>query len=118
MSMTEFERKLADLIWDHEPITSGDLVKLCESTLQWKKSTTYTMLKRICEQQLFQNENACVTSLVSRDEYLQSQGEQFLKQNFGGSIPSFLAAFMDRKKLSAKQIQEIRDMIDRYEGDE
>ncbi len=118
MSMTEFERKLADLIWDNEPITSGELVKLCESTLQWKKSTTYTMLKRICEQRLFQNENACVTSLISRDEYLQSQGEQFLEQNFGGSIPSFLAAFMDRKKLSAKQIQEIRDMIDRYEEDE
>ena len=74
MSMTEFERKLAELIWDNEPITSGELVKLCESALQWKKSTTYTMLKRICEQQLFQNENACVTSLVSREEYLQVQG--------------------------------------------
>jgi len=118
MSMTEFERKLADLIWDNEPITSGDLVKLCESTLQWKKSTTYTMLKRICEQQLFQNENACVTSLVSRDEYLQNQGEQFLEQNFGGSMPSFLAAFMDRRKLTRKQIKEIRDMIDRYEEDQ
>jgi len=118
MSMTEFERKLADLIWDNEPITSGDLVKLCESTLQWKKSTTYTMLKRICEQQLFQNENACVTSLVSRDEYLQNQGEQFLEQNFGGSMPSFLAAFMDRRKLTRKQIEEIRDMINRYEEDQ
>ncbi len=118
MSMTEFERKLADLIWDHEPITSGELVKLCESALHWKKSTTYTMLKRICEQQLFQNENACVTSLISREEYLQGQGEQFIQQNFGGSLPSFLAAFMDRRKLSAKQIQEIRDMIDRYEEDE
>ena len=118
MSMTEFERKLADLIWDHEPITSGELVKLCEANLQWKKSTTYTMLKRICEQQLFQNENACVTSLVSREEYLQGQGEQFLETNYGGSIPSFLAAFMDRKKLSRKQIQEIREMIDRYEEDE
>lgn len=118
MSMTEFERKLADLIWDHEPITSGELVKLCEANLQWKKSTTYTMLKRICEQQLFQNKNACVTSLVSREEYLQGQGEQFLEQNFGGSIPNFLAAFMNRQKLTRKQIQEIRDMIDRYEEDE
>ena len=118
MSMTEFERKLADLIWDHEPIPSGELVKLCEERFQWKKSTTYTMLKRICEQQLFQNANACVTSLVSREEYLQGQGEQFLEQNFGGSIPSFLAAFMDRHKLSAGQIQEIREMIDRYEEDE
>ena len=118
MSMTEFERKLADLIWDNEPIASGDLVKLCENTLQWKKSTTYTMLKRICEQQLFQNENACVTSLISRDEYLQGQGEAFLEQNFGGSIPSFLAAFMDRRKLTRKQIEEIREMIDRYEEDQ
>lgn len=118
MSMTEFERKLADLIWDNEPIASGELVKLCEVNLQWKKSTTYTMLKRICEQKMFQNENATVTSLVSREEYLQGQGEQFLEQNFGGSIPSFLAAFMNRQKLTRKQIQEIRDMIDRYEEDE
>ena len=118
MGMTEFERKLADLIWDNEPITSGELVKLCESILRWKKSTTYTMLKRICEQQLFQNDNACVTSLVSREEYLQNQGEEFLNQNFGGSMPSFLAAFMDRRKLTHRQIQEIRDMIDRYEEDQ
>ena len=118
MSMTEFERKLADLIWDNEPIASGELVKLCEVNLQWKKSTTYTMLKRICEQKMFQNENATVTSLVSREEYLQGQGEQFLEQNFGGSIQSFLAAFMNRQKLTRKQIQEIRDMIDRYEEDE
>ena len=114
----EIEARFADLIWKHEPLTSGELVKLAQESLSWKKSTTYTMLKRICEQQLFQNENACVTSLVSRDEYLQSQGEQFLEQNFGGSIPSFLAAFMDRRKLTRKQIEEIRDMIDRYEEDQ
>lgn len=115
MAMSEFERKLADIIWEKEPISSGDLVKECEARLQWKKSTTYTMLKRICGQNLFQNENACVTSLVSRDEYLQNQGEQFLNENFGGSMPGFLAAFMDQRKLSRKQVDEIKDMIARYE---
>lgn len=113
--MTEFERKLADLIWDSEPIASGELVKLCEARFQWKKSTTYTMLKRICDQGLFQNKNACVTSRMSREEYLQGQGERFLEENFGGSVPVFLAAFMERRKLSRQQIEEIREMIERYE---
>jgi len=112
--MTEFERKLADLIWDNEPVRSGQLVELCRERFQWKKSTTYTMLKRVCEQGLFQNRDAQVTSLVSREEYRQRQGEEFLKENFQGSVPVFLAAFMDQHRLSKKQIEEIREMIDRY----
>ncbi len=116
--MTEFERKLADLIWEREPVSSGDLVKLCEEKLQWKKSTTYTMLRRICEQNIFQNENACVTSLISKEEYLQNQGEQFIRENYSGSMPKFLAAFMDQRKLSRKQLEEIKEMIARYEEEE
>lgn len=113
--MTEYERKLADLIWEKEPLASGELVKLCEERLNWKKSTTYTMLRRICEQNLFQNQEACVTSLISKDEYLHNQGETFLKENYGGSIPGFLAAFMDRKRLSRRQVEEIKEMIAQYE---
>ena len=113
--MTAYEKKLADLIWEKEPIASGDLIKLCEERLNWKKSTTYTMLKRICEQKLFQNQNACVTSLLSKEEYLQNQGEEFLKENYGGSIPGFLAAFMDRKRLTRRQLEEIKEMIAQYE---
>ncbi len=116
--MTEFEKKLAELIWEHEPIGSGELVKLCEARLQWKKSTTYTMLKRICGQGIFQNKNACVTSLVSREEYRRQQGEAFLQEHYSGSQPSFVAAFMDRRRLSRRQVEEIKEMIASYEEEE
>lgn len=116
--MTEFESRLADLIWEHEPVASGELVRLCETHFHWKKSTTYTMLKRICEQGMFKNENARITSVVSKEEYRQSQGEEFIRQNFGGSVPGFLAGFMDRRRLSRRQIEEIKEMIARYEEEE
>ncbi len=115
--MTEFEKKLAELIWEHEPIGSGELVKLCEARFQWKKSTTYTMLKRICSQGICKNENACVTSLVSREEYGRQQGEAFLQEHYGGSLPGFVAAFMDRHRLSCRQVEQIKEMIANYEED-
>lgn len=116
--MTEFENKLAELIWEHEPVASGELVNLCRERFQWKKSTTYTMLRRVCSQGIFQNVDACVTSLVSREEYRQKQGEAFLQENYGGSLPSFVAAFMDRRGLSRRQVEEIREMIANYEEEE
>lgn len=116
--MTEFERKLAELIWEHEPIGSGELVKLCETRLQWKKSTTYTMLKRICSQGICKNENACVTSVLSREEYCRQQGEAFLMENYNGSLPSFVAAFMERRRLSRRQVEQIKEMIADYEEED
>jgi BlaI family transcriptional regulator, penicillinase repressor len=110
-SMTDAERKFAELIWKNEPINSGDLVRLCADRFDWKKSTTYTFLKKLCEQRLFRNVDAIVTSLVSEEEYLRIQSEQFVEKNFGGSVPRFLAAFVPKKKISQKEYEEIMKII-------
>lgn len=113
--LAETENKFVELIWENEPIASGELVRLCEKELNWKKSTTYTVLRRLCEKNILQNENAVVTALVKKNEYAALQGEQFLDDIFEGSLPLFIASFMKRKKLSKAQIQEIQKMIDDYE---
>lgn len=115
-SMGEVESRFADLIWKHEPITSGQLVKLCETELKWKKSTTYTVLRRLCERGLFQNTEGTVTSLVSREEFYAMQSEQFVEETFQGSLPGFLAAFTKRRRLSEKEIDALQDLIDRHRG--
>ncbi len=112
--MTEAEGLLAELIWEHEPIGSGDLVKLAAQRLGWKKSTTYTVLRKICENGIFQNKAAVVTSKISREEYIRRKGEQYLEENYNGSLPNFVAAFLKRKKLSKKQIEELVVLIDEY----
>lgn len=112
--MTEAEMKFAELIWEEEPMGSGELVKLCEKEFGWKKSTTYTFLKKLCDQEILINENAVVTSLVKKEEYQQLQGEQFVEKAFGGSLPKMVAAFIKRKKLSDSQISEIELMIEDY----
>ncbi len=113
--MTESEIKFAELIWENEPISSGDLVKLCGEALNWKKSTTYTVLKKLCLQKIFSNNDSVITSLLTRDGYHQRKSRQFVDENFGGSLPKFLTSFMGRKNLSKKQIEEIRELINRYE---
>ncbi len=114
-TMTEGEMKFAQLIWEKEPVLSGELVKLCEKEFAWKKSTTYTMLKKLCDKKIFQNKGAVVTARLSREEYLQSKSETFLEENFGGSLPVFLAAFMKGKALTKQQIAELKDLIENYE---
>lgn len=113
----DMERKFANLVWEHEPIRSRELQQLCETEFQWKKSTMYTMLKRLCDRKLFINQNGLVTSLMSREEFLAAQGELFIQENFNGFLPSFLTAFVKRKKLSQEEIIEIRKIIDEYEGE-
>ena len=108
------EARFADLIWQNAPIRSGELVKLCETKLQWKKPTTYTVLRRLCERGIFQNEGGMVRSLISREEFYALQSERFVEETFSGSLPSFLAAFTRRRSLSAAEIEEIRKMIDSY----
>ena len=108
------ESRFADLIWGNEPLPSGELVKLCERELNWKKPTTYTVLRRLCERGIFQNEGGLVTSVISRDEFYAMQSERFVEETFSGSLPSFLAAFTRRRSLSTKEIEEIRRMIDSY----
>jgi predicted transcriptional regulator len=106
------ETKFAELMWQNEPIASGDLVKLCEKELRWKKSTTYTMLRRLCERGIFQNTNGIVTSVIRKDEFIALQSEKFVEETFDGSLPQFLAAFTTRKKLSDQEIDELQKLID------
>ncbi len=115
--MTEAELQLAEIIWEKEPVPSGELVKLAAERLDWKKSTTYTVLRKICENDIFQNENAVVTSKMSRDEYARKKGERYLAENYGGSLPGFVAAFLKRKKLSKKEIEELSQLIEEYKED-
>ncbi len=107
----EIEARFADLIWKHEPLTSGELVKLAEKELTWKKSTTYTVLRRLCERGIFRNEEGKVTSLISREEFYAAQSEEFIEETFSGSLPAFLAAFSHKKKLSEDEIAALERMI-------
>ena len=111
------ESRFADLIWEHAPVSSAEIVKLAESQLHWKKSTTYTVLKRLCEKGLFVNDGGRVTALISRADFYAMQSEQFVEETFGGSLPAFLAAFSKRKKLSQKELEEILRMIGSYGED-
>ena len=94
------ETRFAELIWRNEPLSSGDLVKLCQQELSWKKSTTYTVLKKLCDRGLFRNEGGTVTAVLSREEFFARQSEVFVEETFQGSLPAFLTAFTRRKKLS------------------
>ena len=109
------ESKFADIIWKNEPLHSRELVKLCESELHWKKPTTYTVLRKLCERGIFQNLEGIVTSVISRKDFYALQSEKFVEETFDGSLPAFLAAFTTRKALSAEEIAQIRAMIDGYE---
>ena len=111
----EVEMKFASLIWEREPITSGELVKLCEKELNWKKSTTCTCLKRLCEKGIFQNEDGIVTSIFSQEEFVAKQSEQFVEDTFKGSLPGFLAAFCSRKKLSKDEVEALKRIIEENE---
>lgn len=111
------ESRFAEIIWQNEPIASGALVKLCEKELSWKKPTTYTVLRKLCERGIFQNENGTVSSKIKKDEFYAMQSEQFVEETFEGSLPSFLASFSKRKKLSKKDIAEIEKMINSYKGE-
>lgn len=112
MKLGIVEMQFAELIWAREPIASGELVKLCEKELNWKKSTTYTVLKKLCERGIFQNNDGVVTSLLTRDEFNAVQSEKFVEDTFEGSLPAFLAAFTSRKQLSKEEVEEIRRLID------
>lgn len=111
----EMELKFAELIWQHAPVGSGVLVKLAADAFGWKKSTTYTMLKRLCERGLFANRGGTVQALVSQEEYHLKKGEQVLAEGFGGSLPRFLAAFTRRNKLSDEEVAALRRLIDAHD---
>lgn len=114
--LAEVETIFASLIWDNEPISSRRLTELAEERLNWKRTTTYTILKRLCDRELFRNEGGKVTSLVSREEFYARQSEMFVEDTFNGSLPAFLAAFGSRRKLSDSEINELQKIIDAMRG--
>ncbi len=108
----EVESRFADLIWSNEPISSRRLAELAEAALSWKRTTAYTILKRLCDRGLFRNEGGTVTSCVSKQEFYAVQSEKFVEETFAGSLPAFLAAFGSRRQLSQSDIQELQKLID------
>ena len=109
------ESKFAEIIWTNEPLTSRELVQLCQSELEWKKSTTYTVLKKLCDKGYFKNEDGIVSSMIGKSEYFAMQSEKFVEETFDGSLPAFLAAFTKRKNLTAQEIAQIRSLIDGFQ---
>lgn len=118
MKLGLVESKFADIIWANEPLHSRDLVKLCEKELNWNRSTTYTVLRKLCDRGIFQNEGGMVSSVLSKDAFHAVQSEQFVEDTFAGSLPAFIAAFTQRKGLSQEEAAEIRRMIDAAAGKE
>ena len=106
--------RFADLVWAHEPVTSGELVRLCEQQLNWKKPTTYTVLRKLCEKGLLQNENGVVTARIPREEFYAARSEQIVTESFQGSLPAFVAAFVARRNLTAAEAEEIQRLIDHF----
>jgi len=106
------ESRFAEIIWEHEPLTTNQLIKICAEQLQWKRTTTYTVLKKLSEKGIFKTENSIVTSVISRLEFEAMQSEQFVEETFKGSLPAFLAAFATRKKLTDQEIDEMEKLIE------
>lgn len=109
------ESRFADIIWENEPISSAELAKISLEKLQWKKSTSFTVLKRLCDKGIFQNNNGTVTSLLTRQKFYAVQSQHFVEDTFGGSLPAFLAAFTTQKNLSAEEVAELKRIVEQYE---
>ncbi len=108
----ESEYRFCLILWEHEPVKSGDLVKLCRERLGWKTSTTYTVIKRLSERGVLKNEGSVVTALVTKDQVQAAEIDELVEKKFEGSLPAFLAAFGTRKKLSDTEIEELKQVID------
>jgi len=117
MKLAPVEERFAVLIWENAPIASGELVKLAEKELSWKKSTTYTVLRKLCDRGIFENKEGSVVPLLTREEFNAVRGQRFVEEAYSGSLPAFLAAFASKRKLSKQEIDQIRAMIDSYEGE-
>lgn len=111
------QERFADLVWSKEPIASGDLVKVCEKELQWKKSTTYTVLRKLCEKGILKNVDGIVSSVIAKEEFYSAKSEQIIEDSYAGSLPAFIAAFISNKKLTAKEAEEIQKMIDEFKAE-
>ena len=114
VELAAVQERFADIVWANEPVASGDLVKLCERELNWKKPTTYTVLRKLCEKGLLQNVDGIVSSLVSKEAFYSEKSEQIIEDSYEGSLPAFIAAFTSHKKLTEKEVDEIQQMIDAF----
>ena len=114
----ESEYRFCLILWEHEPIKSGELINLCREKLGWKPTTTYTVIKRLSERGVLQNQNSLVTSLVTKDEVQAGEIDEMVQKTFGGSLPAFIAAFTRRHKLSREDVDAVQQMIDRYREEE
>jgi predicted transcriptional regulator len=114
IELAAVQERFADIVWANEPISSGDLVKVCEKELNWKKPTTYTVLRKLCEKGLLQNVDGIVSSRISKEEFYSAKSEQIIEDSYEGSLPAFIAAFTSHKKLSKKEVDEIQKMIDAF----
>lgn len=112
------EARFADMIWEREPVISSELVKLAAEAFTWKRTTTHTVLKRLCEKGLFENNKGTVTSLISRSQFYSMQSRRFVEDAFDGSLPAFIAAFTQNSRLTSEEADKIRKMIDEAEGTE
>ena len=110
----ESEYRFCLILWEHEPVKSSELVKLCREQLGWKPTTTYTVLRRLSDRGVLKNENIVVTSLVSKDEVQASEIDELVEKKFEGSVPAFFAAFTKRRKISQEEIDEVQKMIDHF----
>lgn len=116
MKLGLVETHFAEIVWENEPIGSRELAEICNKELNWKRPTTYNVLRKLCEKGIFQNKDGIVSSVLSRDEFYGMQGEEFVQEAFSGSLPAFVAAFTSRKKLSDQEIDELIDIINRKRG--
>ncbi|MBE5872703.1 MAG: BlaI/MecI/CopY family transcriptional regulator [Lachnospiraceae bacterium] len=112
------QERFADIVWENEPVGSGDLVKICEKQLGWKKPTTYTVLRKLCEKGLLHNENGVVTSLISREDFYSDRSRRIVEESFAGSLPAFVAAFVSKKNLTSEEAEEIQSLIDAFRSGE
>ena len=115
MRLGTVESHFADIVWEHAPMTTRQLIELCEKELNWKRTTTYTVLKKMCERGIFHMESRKVTVLISKEEFNALQSQQFVEHHFHGSLPAFIAAFTAKKAPTAEELEQIKSMIDRYE---
>lgn len=115
LQMGAIESRFADIIWENEPMPTGELAKRSLELLNWKKTTSYTVLKRLCEKGIFQNNKGVVTSVISREDFYAAQSERFVEETFEGSLPAFLAAFTKRKRLTQEEVAHLRKMVAEYE---
>ena len=114
MHLGAVENRFAKIIWDAAPVTTGELVKRCQAELGWKRTTTYTVLKRLCERGLFRLEGGVVEIVVGQEEFYARQSEEFVQERFGGSLPAFLAAFSRDRALKPEELEELQKLIDRH----